>query len=37
VQPPVAQIPCLLPDGLKSSLPTMQEIEAELTQQGREE
>jgi len=34
VQRVVAQIPWLLPDDLKGSLPTMEEIEAEFTRKG---
>jgi hypothetical protein len=33
----VAQIPWLLPDEFKASLPPMEEIEAELTRKGRQE
>lgn len=36
VQRVVAQIPCFLPDGLKGSLPTTEEIEAQLTREGRQ-
>jgi hypothetical protein len=35
VQRVVAQILPLLPDDLKGSLPTVQEIEAEMTRRGR--
>jgi hypothetical protein len=37
VQRVVAQIPCLLPDGIKGRLPTAEENEAELTLEGRQE
>jgi hypothetical protein len=33
----VAQIPWMLPDEFKGSLPTVEGIEAELTQEGRQE
>jgi len=34
VQQLAAQSPCFLPDGLKGSLPTVEEIEAELMWKG---
>ena len=37
VQPVAAQIPCLLSDDLKASLPTVEEIEAELTRKGQKD
>jgi hypothetical protein len=37
MQPVAAQIPCLLSDDLKCSLPTVEEIEAELTRKGQKE
>jgi hypothetical protein len=35
VQQLAAQISCLLPNDLKGILPTVEEIEAELTRKGR--
>ena len=37
VKPVVAQSPLLYPDEFKGSLPTVEEIEVELTQKGRHE